>query len=200
MATSTIQNWQELERLVNKLSRNRASVPEKDRMGRYKKAFRKLEEEICRKGDALFPYLMVSGLRVLPEDSAAFFQAAGKAAAQAKESGYPAKLRAALTVSCDMELFLAYAFCLQCDITEQFYADYWLRHTMEVDGRFYNDLVHMWYDGELEIWKSGKDCSFGIFFPPEREAFLQQVQENRNELSAIIAKRTSAVSVCCRNA
>ena len=60
--------FNELAKLVEQCKKNRENVPEELLLTRYRKPFLKLKQKIRECGEAVFPYLMLSELHLMPGD------------------------------------------------------------------------------------------------------------------------------------
>ena len=95
----------------------------------------------------------------------------------------------ALVRFCDLGLFLDYIDMIQCDIAEYVYMDYWLSHTIKRGETYYNEIIDMEYVPDLDMWI--KDRAFGLYFPPEKDKFLECAASQRMELSTRIQEGTA---------
>lgn len=182
--------FNDLMELVNKCKKNREHVPEELLRTRYRKSFSSLKEKIKSYGEEIFPLMMVSSLRFLPEDSIEdYLPAIEDAVEKAKEAGYPRKLGDALVKYCDIDLFYSYAIVVQYELEEKFYADYWINHTLVLGGKYYNQIIDMWYDPEFSVWKNNK--TFGLFWPPTKEEYLVDLANRRADMFSSIGEKTA---------
>ena len=181
---------EELENLVNKYKNNIEKVEPKQLYTRYEKSLNKLKGRISAVASEVFPDCLLSGLPFMPGDSFDLWvDEISQIVNKAKDNGYPKKLGAALIKYCSIELYLEYILRLRYDIEEQCYIDYWLSHTEERGGIYYNEIIDQCYDPEHKIWKNKN--SFGVFLPPTREGCLEVIAKNKADLDESIIKHTA---------
>lgn len=187
--------FNELAKLVEQCKKNRENVPEELLLTRYRKPFLKLKQKIRECGEAVFPYLMLSELHLMPGDKyETYLKEIQEVAATAKKADYPKKLGEALCKYCDIELFWCYAMVMQYKLEQSFYCDYWISHTKKLGGKYYNEIIDMWYDSESKVWL--RDNAFGIFYPPTKEAYMADLERRRDEIFQLIVEKTSGGVVC----
>ena len=180
---------EELAQLVEKCRKNRQAVPEADLNGRYAKSYRSLKKEIAEKAEALIPEMLVSDFPVLSgKEMESLCEGIQDVINRKSQEGYSTKMGDALVSFCDLGVFLDYISLIQCDIAEYVYMDYWLSHTVKRGGTYYNEIIDMEYVPDLDIWI--KDRAFGIYFPPEKDSYLECVASQRLELSTWIQEGT----------
>lgn len=187
--------YEELTKLVKKCKTNREKIPEDLLKTKYRKSFCQLKGDIKKAGEAVFPELLMSpftGIGVQHD----IITTASEIVAGAKKDGYSLKLGEALIKYCDIELFCCYIAMLQCMIEENFYSDYWVAHTQVLGGKYYNDMIDMWYDPQTEVWHN--QDAFGIYWPPTKEAYRSELSKRKRLLLEEISKKTvEAVHYIC---
>ena len=189
------KEYNELAKLVKKCKTNREKIPEDLLQTKYRKSFYQLKDDIKKAGEAVFPELLLSPFTGIGEQKNIIIKAS-EIVTDAKEDGYPMKLGAALIKYCDLELFCCYVAVLQCEIEEKFYSDYWLAHTQVLGGKYYNDMIDMWYDPQTEVWHN--QDAFGIYWPPTKEAYRSELSKRKRLLLEEISKKTvEAVHYIC---
>lgn len=187
--------FNELVKLVEKCKKNRENVPEELLITRYRKPFLRLKEKIKEYGEAIFPYLMISDLRLMPGDKyETYLKEIQEVVATAKEADYPKRLEEALCNYCDIELFWCYAMVIQYKLEQSFYCEYWISHIKKIEDKYYNEVIDMWYDEESKVWF--RDNAFGVFYPPTKEAYIADLERRREEIFQLIVEKTSKGVIC----
>lgn len=186
------KEYNELVKLVKKCKTNREKIPEELLQTKYKKSFCKLKGDIKKAGEAIFPELLLSPFSGIGQQDD-IVSTASEVVSDAKKDGYSSKLGEALIKYCDIELFCCYVAVLQCEIEEKFYSDYWVAHTQVLGGKYYNDVVDMWYDPQTEVWQN--QDAFGIYWPPTKEAYVAELENRKQGLLDEITKKTSSEKV-----
>lgn len=184
--------YEELVKLVKKCKTNREKIPEELLQTKYKKSFCKLKGDIKKAGEAIFPELLLSPFAGIDEQQD-ILSTVSEIVADAKKDGYSSKLGEALVKYCDIELFCCYVAVLQCKIEEKFYTDYWVAHTQVLGGKYYNDVIDMWYDPQTEVWQN--QDAFGIYWPPTKAAYTEELESRKQGLLEEISKKTSVSKV-----
>lgn len=182
----------ELTKLVEKLRKNREAVSVAEREGKYKKAFAVLEKKILECHKATFWDVAFSGL-VLYKDGLEEAKQAASELYQKHADKINQAARDALIGRCDLTEYVLNCLEYQQKFEERFYRDYWLQHIKSLGGRFYSDLIDMWYDSEHKLWENA-DGAFRIAYPPTLEGYEADLQERRAQVAAEIAGFSKKVS------
>lgn len=186
------KEYNELAKLVRKCKTNREKIPEELLKTKYRKSFCQLKDDIKKAGEAIFPELLLSPFAGIVQQND-IISTASDIVADAKKEGYSSKLGEALIKYCDIELFCCYVAMLQCKIEEKFYSDYWVAHTQVLGGKYYNDVIDMWYNPQTEVWQNQE--TFGIYWPPTKEAYAAELESRKQGLIKEITKKTSGEKV-----
>ena len=184
--------YEELVKLVKKCKTNREKIPEELLQTKYRRSFHELKCDIKKAGEAIFPELLLSPFAGIGNQDD-IISKASEVVSNAKKEGYSSKLGEALIKYCDIELFCCYVAVLQCKIEEKFYSDYWVAHTQVLGGKYYNDVIDMWYDPQTEVWQN--QDAFGIYWPPTKAAYTEELESRKQGLLDEITKKTSSEKV-----
>lgn len=184
-----MSNLTELSDLVEKLRLNKEAVSAADREGKYKKAFAALEKKILDCHKVAFWDMAFSGI-LLFDDGLKEAKKAASELYQKNAGKINQSARDTLIRRCDLTAYVLRCLEYQQEFEEEFYRDYWLRHIKSLGGRFYSNLIDMWYDSKYKLWENA-DGAFRIAYPPTPEEYDADLQERRAQLAAEVAGKVS---------
>lgn len=182
---------QELIQMVTKLRNNLENVPRELLETRYKKAVASLKGAIRKKGNDLFPRMLLSSFPMIRDDVGKYIpMLLLTIEKEAKSEGIMDKMLNALCDQCDVDLYITYIGLLRCRAEDRFYEKYWLQHVKCHNGQYYNDIIHMWHAADTNVWY--RNAVFGIFYAPTIEMYDLDLHCRKSKIEAEIDKKNPA--------
>ncbi len=192
-------NLEMLSGLVERMKKNRESVPVEILNTKYKTSYERLKNQLTEVASDVFASLVFGGLALKEgEDHQPWKTKVDDLLREANRNGLPVTLGDALAQYCDLELFKAHAGLLRCQFEMRFYIPYWLEHThKQKSGLYYNDIVRMWYDPEMDLWYD-QDFNFGAYPPPEEPLYRRRISVDQERFTREVqARMVPERIVCC---
>ena len=149
------------ERLQNLLNKLRNNVNQIGSIGevkkRYPKAFNNLMLQIKSATSDVYKEYILSALYPMNALSAS------------EQAKMASKILATVLSSYNADDVYTMGSCAYVTILNEVYKTYWLQHIQLCNGKYYSDLIDMWYEPSSSTWTNGTEWSF--LYPPTKEEF-----------------------------
>ena len=165
---------EQLQSLLDKLKKNVEGIGSLSEVKkRYPKAFDHLMTEIRKATSSVYKEYVMCALRPMKALTAEEYEKMQshiyEILNRQEMKIMATKIFRTVVASYDANDVYTLGTCAYVTILDEVYKPYWLKHITYKDGKYYSDLIDMYYEDATSTWTN--DNEFSFLYPPTKEDF-----------------------------
>ena len=185
---------QETRKDIEKLKKNEEKVGKRELQTKFAKPYNALRQKIKAETNDLLYYLLIGCLPAAEGDGEnegflLFVSECQRIINEEKEAGTFKRIGRAIFLRHDLDAALTIGYdVLEPRILYEAYAHYWLQRCREYKGRWWNDIICMWWNPDHGQWERKSDgmVMWQSGLPPTMELVSKKYESLRNGMKEVI--------------